>query len=68
MSTPYIGVLLHLPCYLENLLIKTAYTLIDFASWGSQTLDSRLVYATELHITYSSSKQHDGYSLTRSGF
>ena len=67
-DTRYIGVLSLVPCYLAILLIKTAYALIDFASWRSQTLDSGLVYASESHFTYSSSKQHDGYSLTRSGF
>ena len=44
------------------------YPLIDFGSYGSRTLVSRLALLSEAHMTYSKLKQHDTNSLASSGF
>ena len=68
MNTRYIGVLDLVTVYLANLLMPHCYPLIDFGSYGSRTLVSRLASLSEAHMTYSKHKQRDTNSLASSGF
>ena len=67
-ATRYIGVLDLVTVYLANLLMPHCYPLIDFGSYGSRTLVSRLASLSEAHMTYSKHKQRDTNSLASSGF